>query len=80
MINHCKEKRGGSTFVTIIGRGDGRICADIAVWMKTGKVRAVIDEIFELECAAAAVDKLRTGRVAGKLIVNIRPSSSCNSE
>ena len=52
MINHCKEKRDGATFATIIGRGDGGICADIAHWIKTGKVRESLSLSFSSVTAA----------------------------
>ncbi|OTB02648.1 hypothetical protein M426DRAFT_322413 [Hypoxylon sp. CI-4A] len=41
----------------------------IAEWMKEGKVKAVIDETFEYENAPKAVEKLKTGRARGKIVV-----------
>ena len=43
----------------------------IGQWMKEGKVKAVIDSTFELEDAAKAYEKLKTGRARGKIIVHV---------
>jgi NADPH:quinone reductase-like Zn-dependent oxidoreductase len=43
----------------------------IGEWMKEGKVRAVIDSTFELEDAAKAYEKLKTGRARGKIVVHV---------
>ena len=45
----------------------------IAEWMKEGKVKAVIDEVFEMEekGAVRAFQKLKTGRAKGKIIIRI---------
>ncbi|KAI1804255.1 reticulon-4-interacting protein 1, mitochondrial precursor [Daldinia bambusicola] len=41
----------------------------IAKWMKEGKVKAVIDEVFEHEDAPKAFEKLRKGRTRGKIVI-----------
>ena len=43
----------------------------IGEWMKEGKVRAVIDSTWELEDAAKAYAKLKTGRARGKIVVHV---------
>lgn len=50
--------------------------AQIGEWMKQGKVRVVIDSTFELEDAAKAYEKLKTGRVRGKLVVHVTEKPS----
>lgn len=46
---------------------------DIAGWMAEGKVKAVIDEVFGMEDKGPvrAFEKLKTGRVKGKLVVRV---------
>ena len=46
---------------------------DIAGWMAEGKVKAVIDEVFGMEDQGPvrAFEKLKTGRVKGKLVVRV---------
>ncbi|RDW63326.1 hypothetical protein BP6252_10871 [Coleophoma cylindrospora] len=43
----------------------------IGKWMAEGKVRAVIDEVFELEDAPKAFEKLRQGHSRGKILVRV---------
>lgn len=40
-----------------------------------GKVKSVIDEVFEMENAPRAYERLRTGRARGKIIVRIANAS-----
>ncbi|KAF9697720.1 hypothetical protein EKO04_004418 [Ascochyta lentis] len=47
----------------------------LGVWMKEGKVRAVLDEVFEWEDAPRAFEKLKTGRAKGKLVVHVKQDS-----
>ncbi|KAK6948841.1 hypothetical protein Daesc_008912 [Daldinia eschscholtzii] len=41
----------------------------IAKWMKEGKVKAVIDEVFQYEDVPKAIEKLRKGRTRGKIVI-----------
>ncbi|KAN0102107.1 putative zinc-type alcohol dehydrogenase-like protein C16A3.02c [Hyaloscypha variabilis] len=43
----------------------------IGLWIKEGKVKAVIDEKFVFEEAPKAFAKLKTGRARGKIVVDI---------
>lgn len=43
----------------------------IVNWMKEGKVRAVIDQTFPFEEAPKALEKLKTGRAKGKIVVEV---------
>lgn len=43
----------------------------IAGWMAEGKVRAVVDEVFEMGEAPKAYEKLREGRARGKIVVRV---------
>jgi NADPH:quinone reductase-like Zn-dependent oxidoreductase len=43
----------------------------IMEWMKEGKVRAVVDEMFKFEDAPKAFAKLKTGRAKGKVVVDV---------
>ncbi|KAH6629045.1 hypothetical protein C7974DRAFT_179891 [Boeremia exigua] len=44
----------------------------LGAWMKDGRVRAVLDEVFEWEDAPRAFEKLKTGRSRGKLVVRVK--------
>lgn len=45
--------------------------AQLAKWQAEGKIKAVIDEIFEYEDAPKAIEKLKTGHVKGKLVIHV---------
>lgn len=66
--------RGGQRpceFVSLVNRVDDY--AQIGRWMQEGKVRAVVDEVFDMEDKGPirAFEKLRTGRARGKIVVKI---------
>ncbi|XXH06183.1 hypothetical protein Hte_012629 [Hypoxylon texense] len=42
----------------------------IGIWMKEGKVKAVIDEVFRYEEVPKAIEKLKLGRARGKIVVS----------
>jgi len=43
----------------------------LAEWMKEGKVKGVLDSVFEWEDAPKAYEKLKTGRARGKIVVKV---------
>lgn len=45
--------------------------AQIAQWMKEGKVRAVIDTVFEFEEGNKSFEILKSGRARGKIVVRV---------
>ena len=47
----------------------------IGEWMKTGQVEAVIDQKFSFEEAPQALEKLKTGRAKGKIVVDVASGS-----
>ncbi|KAI1094095.1 reticulon-4-interacting protein 1, mitochondrial precursor [Rostrohypoxylon terebratum] len=59
-------KRKLEIFVT---RNSHEDLEQIGTWLKEGKVKAVIDESYAYEDAPKAFEKLRTGRVKGKLVI-----------
>lgn len=43
----------------------------IGLWIKEGKVKIVFDERFKFEDAPKAVEKLKTGRARGKIVIEV---------
>lgn len=43
----------------------------IVKWMQEGKVKTVVEDIYELESATAAFNRLKSGRTKGKLIMRV---------
>lgn len=49
--------------------------AQLATWMAQGKVRNVVDGVFEMEDAVSAYKSLKTGRARGKIVVKVAGES-----
>ncbi|KAF2735838.1 reticulon-4-interacting protein 1, mitochondrial precursor [Polyplosphaeria fusca] len=45
---------------------------DLGQWMKEGKIRPVVDSVFEFEEAPRAFEKLKTGRAKGKIVIRVK--------
>jgi len=43
----------------------------IGEWMQEGKVKSVIDSVFESRDAPKAYEKLKEGRAKGKIVVHV---------
>ncbi|KAL6718527.1 hypothetical protein ACLMJK_004619 [Lecanora helva] len=63
-------KRGYSVLML---KNDASQLKQLAQWMQEGKMKAVIDEVFDMEDKGAvkAYQKLKTGRAKGKILVRI---------
>lgn len=51
----------------------------IGEWMRTGKVRAIIDQAFEFKQAPKAFEKLKTGRAKGKIVIDVASKTYTNN-
>jgi alkaline phosphatase D len=51
----------------------------LGVLMKEGRVKAVLDEVFDWEDAPKAFEKLKTGRSKGKLVIRIKQDTGKGS-
>ena len=61
------------SFILVVNKYDD--FAQIAQWMKEGKVRAVIDTVFEFEEGNKSFDILKSGRARGKIVVRVTEKS-----
>ncbi|MCJ1400965.1 hypothetical protein MMC11_004176 [Xylographa trunciseda] len=62
---------GQRKYVLFTGVPNAEQYSAVAEMMAEGKVRAVIEEIYSLEDLRRAFERLRTGRVSGKLVVKV---------
>lgn len=60
---------GKRKFSMIVTQQSHEGLARIGEWMKEGKIKGVIDEVFQYEDAPKAYAKLKTGRAKGKIVV-----------
>ncbi|KAF2635629.1 reticulon-4-interacting protein 1, mitochondrial precursor [Massarina eburnea CBS 473.64] len=63
---------GKNKYEMVLAKPVSKHLAQIGRWMKEGKVRTVIDEVFEFENVPNAFRKLKTGRAKGKIIVHVK--------
>jgi len=61
------------SFVSVRNRQDDLV--QLARWQAEGKIKAVIDEVFEYEDVPKAVEKLKTHHVKGKLVIHVSRGS-----
>lgn len=62
---------GKNNFKMIMTKQSHKDLARIGGWIKDGKVKVVIDEVFTFENAPAAYEKLKSGRAKGKIVINV---------
>ncbi|KAJ0109633.1 hypothetical protein J7T55_014195 [Diaporthe amygdali] len=60
---------GKRKFAMIMTKQSHEGLAKIGEWMNEGKVKSVIDEVFQYDDAPKAYTKLKTGRAKGKIVV-----------
>ncbi|KAK4541383.1 hypothetical protein LTR36_007984 [Oleoguttula mirabilis] len=53
--------------------------AQVAAWMKEGKVKAVVDQQFEFEAVPQAFEKLKTHRARGKIVIDVASEKGGNA-
>ncbi|EME84105.1 uncharacterized protein MYCFIDRAFT_162964 [Pseudocercospora fijiensis CIRAD86] len=62
---------GQAKFVFLACKPSREQMETIDKWMVEGKVRAIIEKVYEMEDAGKAFERLKSGRVRGKLVVKI---------
>ncbi|KAI4660770.1 uncharacterized protein J4E79_005338 [Alternaria viburni] len=62
---------GKNSYQLLMAKPSSDALGQIGGWMKEGKVKAVVDEVFEWEDAPKAFEKLKTGRARGKIVVRV---------
>lgn len=63
---------GGQREFQLVGRTSSQADYDrIAEWIKTGTIKIVIEDVYEMKDVKAAFARLKSGRVRGKLVVKI---------
>ncbi|MEU4620257.1 NAD(P)-dependent alcohol dehydrogenase [Actinoplanes sp. NPDC023801] len=61
---------------TVTGRPDAADLSELAGMVATGRIRPAIDDIYSFREAAAALDRIDRGPVAGKIIIELVGSSA----
>ena len=64
---------GSRKFSLAVAKNKHEDLARLGEWIAAGKIKVVVDEVFEYEDAPKAYEKLRTGRARGKIIVKGAP-------
>lgn len=53
----------------VLAYNDAKAMQDIRRWVAAGKLKSVVDEKFQFDEAPKAIEKLRTGRARGRIVV-----------
>lgn len=64
---------GSRKFSLAVAKNKHEDLARLGEWIAAGKIKVVVDEVFEFENAPKAYEKLKTGRARGKIIVKGAP-------
>ena len=64
---------GNRKFTLAVAKSTHKDLARLGEWIAAGKIKVVVDEVFEFEDAPKAYEKLRKGRAKGKIIVKGAP-------
>lgn len=69
----CPSMLGGgrAKFKAYFAKSNRAAFQQIAEWMAMGKVRTVIDSVFEFEKMPRAIEQIKSGRSTGKIIVHV---------
>lgn len=62
---------GKSSYQMLVAKPDAEALKQLGAWMKEGKLKAVVDSVYEWEDAPKAFEKLKTGRAKGKVIIKV---------
>ncbi|KAG2421746.1 hypothetical protein HFD88_005722 [Aspergillus terreus] len=69
----CPSMLGGgrAKFKAYFAKSNRAAFQQISEWMAAGKVQTVVDSVFEFEDMPAAIERIKTGRSTGKIIVHV---------
>jgi NADPH:quinone reductase-like Zn-dependent oxidoreductase len=70
---------GRRRYMGFFPRPEAEDLTQIVEWMKEGKVKAVIDQRFKFEEAVKAIERLKTSRARGKVVVDVAVLGELNS-
>lgn len=62
---------GKAKYTVLLVKPNQEDLTQLGQWMQEGKIRAVINENYEFEDARKAIERLKTGRVRGKIVVHV---------
>jgi NADPH:quinone reductase-like Zn-dependent oxidoreductase len=65
---------GKRKFVFLAAKPASADLDQLAAWMVEEKLRAVIDSTFEFSDTPKAFERVKTGRVRGKVVVHVKKS------
>jgi NADPH:quinone reductase-like Zn-dependent oxidoreductase len=63
---------GKRKYNLFLAHNDPEALAQIGTWMNEGKIKAVVDSVFEFDEVPQAFERLKTHRAKGKVIVHVK--------
>ena len=71
MKRRCEAVGAGTTFTTVLGTGSGEIMRTVARLVEEKRLRAVIDSEWRLQESKEAIERQKSGRCAGKVVIRV---------
>ncbi|KAL6709855.1 hypothetical protein ACN47E_000640 [Coniothyrium glycines] len=62
---------GKNSYQMLMAKPSAEVFEQFGKWMQEGKLKGVVDTVFEWEDAPKAFEKLKTGRARGKIVVKV---------
>jgi alkaline phosphatase D len=62
---------GKNSYQMLMAKPSADALRQLGEWMKEGKVKGVVDTLFDWEDAPKAFEKLKTGRARGKIVIKV---------
>ncbi|CAG5141560.1 uncharacterized protein ALTATR162_LOCUS967 [Alternaria atra] len=62
---------GKNSYQMLMAKPSADALRQLGEWMKEGKVKAVVDTVFDWDDAPKAFEKLKTGRARGKIVIKV---------
>lgn len=62
---------GKNSYEMLFAKASADALTQFAIWMEEGKLKGVVDGVYEWEDAPKAFERLKTGRARGKVVVRV---------
>lgn len=61
----------GLNYEAVFVKADGKGLGEITGWIEQGKIKPIVDSVYDLKNAREAMEKLESGRATGKVIISV---------
>ena len=62
---------GKNSYQMLIAKASADALRQLSEWLKEGKIKGVVDSVYDWEDAPKAFERLKTGRARGKVVIRV---------